>query len=1142
MSSPTLVRKRDRTTFPLLLLLVLAIGSGVFLRVRYLQREMLTRWRTALEGGVLTTQSTVDEWVAERRADAAALAASVSLRAEVRDGEVAPFAQVLAPELRRGKFVGIWVLDANGHTLAGSTQDSLLDAERSAIREARTGNDVVQSAILPLGPHAAFLSFAVPIPDSVAVAGNRARPAAVVLRADVVAAFAPWATGRPNAAMSLLSTRGADGAVLISACPEQTIAVCIQKEPRLSPTSPAAFALAGVDTFGVFMSFEGHSTLASTRFDSALGWGIVRRVRYSDAVVPLWTELGIEGAFLAVVLAVGCVAAYAVNRNARVRRLSAQREAIQRLAIVLDASTDGIISLDENFAIRMVNGAVERLLGYSRESLIGRSVFTLFAERWHAPLTESLRAFGRTAAPRAPSVDTERCVAVCADGRQVLVDARVGRAMVNEIPLYVMGLRDVTERARTELFLQGQRHVLELIATGAPPHETMRRLLGVLEGEATELRCAVYELDEEWQIARIVSAPSLPLEFKTAFEEIAVAQGSTGGVVASAIHRGETVVSPDVATDPLWADIHAVVIANGIRGGWATPLRAADGRVIGALACFCGEARAATARERELSRAAVHLASIALSSARDAASLRASEASFRSFVENAPAAIFRETRRGMLVSTNPAMVSLLGYPNTTSLSQAAGAEKLYNDAGSRVQLLAALEADDVVRGLEVEWRRANGSLVTVRLSAHAHRDDRGEVWLWEGYAEDVTSLRATETALRLSERLAAIGQLVSGVAHELNNPLSSIMHFAEDLLSDDRSTADAEALSVIRDQARRSRAIVRDLLSSVQQREITSEPLLLGSVVASSARALRPPLEAAGVSLHVEGSEDACVVLSDRSGLEQIVTNLVMNAAHAAGRGGDVWLAVLGSEHGCALTVEDSGPGIPEAVLPRIFEPFFTTKQTGEGTGLGLSVTLGIVEQFGGRITVDARSAGRGARFTVILPCIDPKLMTSPEQEILAPQAPADSTPDDVPIEEQRTLAAASAMAPQVALIIDDEPTIRAALRRYFERRGWVVEEAADGAAALALIESHGDRFGVVISDLRMPGFSGIDLHDRLATERPDMLRRFVFSTGDVASREAASFVQRTSCPMLQKPFELRMLDAVVASVAQGTAAKRVIT
>jgi DNA-binding NtrC family response regulator len=131
---------------------------------------------------------------------------------------------------------------------------------------------------------------------------------------------------------------------------------------------------------------------------------------------------------------------------------------------------------------------------------------------------------------------------------------------------------------------------------------------------------------------------------------------------------------------------------------------------------------------------------------------------------------------------------------------------------------------------------------------------------------------------------------------------------------------------------------------------------------------------------------------------------------------------------------------------------------------------------------------------------------------------------------------------PRLALIIDDEPTIRAALRRYFVRRGWEVEEAADGAAGLAQLDVFGERVGVVISDLRMPGFSGIELHDELALTRPTLLRRFIFSTGDVASVEAASFVRRTLCPVLQKPFELRMLDEMIATVEERVTAERVVT
>jgi CheY-like chemotaxis protein len=247
------------------------------------------------------------------------------------------------------------------------------------------------------------------------------------------------------------------------------------------------------------------------------------------------------------------------------------------------------------------------------------------------------------------------------------------------------------------------------------------------------------------------------------------------------------------------------------------------------------------------------------------------------------------------------------------------------------------------------------------------------------------------------------------------------------------------------------------------------------------------------------------------------VTNLVVNAAQASGRGGVVGLRATIVEHDLQIVVEDTGPGIPAKLIDRIFEPFFTTKPIGQGTGLGLSVTLGVVQQLGGRINVEnrGRGEGEGARFTVSIPIqggvADP-----------APRAPASAV----------AATTEAGQKPRV-LIIDDEASIRAALRRFFTRRGWHVEEAEDGAEGLSTMLSGKSEFAVIISDLKMPGCSGVELHDHVASVAPELLERIIFSTGDVASKDAADFVQRTRCTVMQKPFELRALEGLVTRMRQ---------
>ena len=460
---------------------------------------------------------------------------------------------------------------------------------------------------------------------------------------------------------------------------------------------------------------------------------------------------------------------------------------------------------------------------------------------------------------------------------------------------------------------------------------------------------------------------------------------------------------------------------------------------------------------------------------------------------------------------------MLGY--TAGELCASNIGVFYSDPDERRRLIADYEVRPHGASVEVGWRRKDGRDITVRVWVYAGRDKKGRVEYYDGYVEDVTAVRETEQALRQSEKLATLGELVSGVAHELNNPLSAMLLFAEDLLTNERRPDEREALSIIAQQARRSRSIVRDLLSFVRNRDAVREPVDSTAFLDSVIRGLAPQLAELGVVLHIDFAEERITLPIDRAGIEQVVTNLVMNGAQATGTNGNVWLRAKRDGQHFVIEVMDDGGGIPDEVLPRIFEPFFTTKAMGKGTGLGLSVSRGVVEQHGGWIDVRNSEATPhskvGAHFTVHIPL--------PAQTTVV-EDPADET--DAAVEGARRV-----------LIVDDEETIRQALSRFYARRGWDVTQAEDGSRAYERLIRASEPYDLVISDMRMPGFSGIELYSALREMRPELLDRLLFCTGEIESTAVSSFVAETNCRVLLKPFDLRTL----ATMSDEIAARRTV-
>src|SRR5437660_3308655 len=372
---------------------------------------------------------------------------------------------------------------------------------------------------------------------------------------------------------------------------------------------------------------------------------------------------------------------------------------------------------------------------------------------------------------------------------------------------------------------------------------------------------------------------------------------------------------------------------------------------------------------------------------------------------------------------------------------------------------------------------------------------------------DVTDQKMLQEQLIQSEKMSAIGQLVSGVAHELNNPLAGISAFAQLLLSEKRFPPDQRtAAEMIYAEARRASRIVQNLLTFARQHKPERSPTSVNQVLDDTLELRGYELRVRGIDVQRDYDDQSPETLADAHQLQQVFLNLITNAEQAMERAerDQQRLTVRTRQAGTLIRteIEDTGPGIPPNLLERIFNPFFTTKPTGSGTGLGLSISLGIVREHEGRIW--AENAAQGARFVIELP-------------IVAPRTTGDypAVTSSAPITDRLHV-----------LVIDDEASVRVALQRYLASRGHEVETTASGKEALARMRE--DAFDAVIVDMRMPDVSGEQLFQELKARDPSYAERVIFTTGQLVDDSVRSFLASTGRPCVPKPFEFSSFDQVL--------------
>jgi len=377
---------------------------------------------------------------------------------------------------------------------------------------------------------------------------------------------------------------------------------------------------------------------------------------------------------------------------------------------------------------------------------------------------------------------------------------------------------------------------------------------------------------------------------------------------------------------------------------------------------------------------------------------------------------------------------------------------------------------------------------------------------------DTTEARQLERQVLQSEKAAALGQLVSGVAHELNNPLTAILGYSQLIQAcDDGGTRGQGA--AIEQEARRSEKIIEGLLSFAREQPTVMAATDVNVVLEKALQMPAYRMNVDNIRVHTRYDNSIPLIQADPHQLQQVFLNIINNAHYAmrdSSEGGDLLVRSENLGEFARVTIKDTGPGMTEEEARQAFDPFFTTKEVGEGTGLGLSVSQGIIEGHGGNIALET-APGEGTIVVVELPVITPV-----EEEKAAE-----------PIQE----AVGANVAGRV-LVVDDEQTLLNLVQQALEAQGHHVDTALAVTDAMRLLEAY--EYDVILSDLRMPGLDGEYLLNHIADTHPELTRRFVVITGDTVAADTLALLERPDIRSLAKPFGIQELRRTVTEVMES--------
>lgn len=749
------------------------------------------------------------------------------------------------------------------------------------------------------------------------------------------------------------------------------------------------------------------------------------------------------------------------NISKRVQMEEALKQSEQRYRTILEDIQESYFEMDLAGNYTFFNDAQCRQLGYSREEMMGMNYRVYVPPENRREAFEIYNRIYSTGEP-AEMIDV---VQIRKDGNLIFVESSAYpiKNEKNEIIGFRGVSRDVTQRVQME---EALRHSEERYRT-------------VLE----DMEEAYYELDIAGNY--IFFNDALPRLLGYTSEEL------------MGMHYKSYVPSEDVERvfrafnnvyrtgEPLTAFPMERIRKDGTRIFTETsgfPLRNNEGEIIG----FRGVIRDITERKQ-------------------------AEEEYQTIIRTAMDGFWLTDMRGHFLDVNEAYCKLIGYSRDEllgmSISDIEAAEKPEHVA-KRIQKIKEFGHDS----FETVHRRKDGQIIDVEISVNYLPFQNGRLFV---AIRDVTEQKKAEQEKKqleqkaqLASRLASVGELASGVAHEINNPLTGVIGYAHLLLARKDISRDVRRdLEIINEGSQRVAGIVKKLLAFARQTKPEQRYVNINELIRNTLDLRAYELAASNIKVTLQLIRDMPMTIADPGQLQQVFLNLIINAEtemKIARDGGRITIKTDRINNTIRITFKDTGPGIARENLETIFDPFFTTREVGQGTGLGLSVCHGIVTEHNGKIWAESEP-GKGATFIIELP-----LTTEDKQLELTEDA----------AEESKKITKAK------ILVVDDEPVIRQLISKVLGDQGHTVETIDNAAGALKMVKSK--RYGLILLDIKMPGMSGIELYKQFQKIAPSLTKRVVFITGDVMGKRTISFLDKTKTPYLMKPFDAKELKSQI--------------